>query len=179
MAEPQKRDVSVSMEQANIYGIAFALPAAILQVAGFSLVYGIQAFAPTWNLAFLVLAVLLGIFLHELIHGLAWMFFGKKPRSAIQFGFMWKTFSPYAHCTEPLGVGAYRLGTFMPGLLLGILPFVIAMLTGSGDLIWFSLFHTSAACGDWLILWLLRSVPADALVEDHPTRAGCYVIENP
>jgi hypothetical protein len=46
----------------------------------------------------------------------------------------------------------------------------------SGDLFWFSLIHTAAAGGDWLILWLIRGVKAGSLVEDHPSNAGCYVL---
>jgi hypothetical protein len=66
----------------------------------------------------------------------------------------------------------------MPGLVLGIIPFIIAMVTGSGDLLWFSLLHTTAASGDWLVLWLIRAVQSGSLVEDHPTDAGCYVLES-
>lgn len=178
MTEPQKRDVSISMLKANVYAIFFALPAAILQVFSFFRVYGIQGFEPEWNIPFLIFLILAGIPAHELIHGLSWAIVGKKPYSSIKFGFMWKTLTPYAHVKEPLEVNAYRLGAFMPGLFLGILPFIIAMLTGSGDLMWFSLLHTSAASGDWLILWVTRSVKPGSLVEDHPTNAGCYVLEN-
>lgn len=35
----------------------------------------------------------------------------------------------------------------------------------------------SSAGGDWLILWLIRNVKAGSLVEDHPSKAGCYVLE--
>jgi hypothetical protein len=34
-----------------------------------------------------------------------------------------------------------------------------------------------AAGGDLLILLLVRNVGATCLVEDHPIRAGCYVLE--
>jgi hypothetical protein len=85
--------------------------------------------------------------------------------------------TPYAHCNQPLEVTAYRVGTFMPGLVLGILPFVVALVSASGDWFWFSLLHTTAACGDWLVLWVIRSVKPGSLVEDHPTNAGCYVLE--
>ncbi len=180
MIEIQKRDLSIPMEKANKYGIFMALPVAVVQVASFSFLHGFEDFDPNpkWNLTILVLIVLAGIATHEVIHGLAWAMFGKKPLSAIKFGFMWKTITPYAHCQEPLEVNAYRLGAFMPGLVLGIIPFLIAMLTGSGDLMWFSLVHTSAACGDWLVLWLIRTVTPGSFVEDHPTNAGCYVLEN-
>lgn len=66
---------------------------------------------------------------------------------------------------------------FMPGFMLGILPYFLSLILGDGNLFWFSLIHTSAAGGDWLILWLIRNVKNGTLVEDHPTNAGCYVIE--
>jgi hypothetical protein len=178
MNEPQKRDVSISMGKANLYGTILALPVAIVQVAVFSFVHGVEAFEPKWNITLLIVLILAGIVVHEIIHGVSWAMFGQKPFSAIKFGFMWKTITPYAHIKEPLEVNAYRLGIFMPGLVLGIIPFMIALLTGSGDLMWFSLLHTTAACGDWLVLWVIRPVKPGSLVEDHPTNAGCYVLES-
>lgn len=172
-----KRDVSISMEKANIYGIFFALPAVIIQLVSFLLVHGIRDLKPGMNVLLLVVIVVIGIAIHEIIHGLSWSIFGKKPLSVIQFGFYWKTFSPYAHCKVPLNVAAYRWGAIMPGLLLGFVPFFFAMFTGNSSFMWFGLFHTSAACGDWLVLWIIRAVKPGALVEDHPTKAGCYVIE--
>jgi len=32
-----------------------------------------------------------------------------------------------------------------------------------------------AAVGDAMVLWLLRGVPGDTLVEDHPDRVGCLL----
>jgi hypothetical protein len=111
----QKRDISISMEKANVLGIVFALPIVIIQFVSFVLVHGIRAFEPGMAIVPLVVIVVFGIALHEVIHGIARSLFGKKPLSAIQFGFFWKTLSPYAHCKVPLNVSAYRLGTFMPG----------------------------------------------------------------
>jgi hypothetical protein len=78
---------------------------------------------------------------------------------------------------EPVEVSAYRIGGFMPGFILGIVPYLLSLLLGNGTLFWFSIVHTAAAGGDWLILWLLRNVRKGTLVEDHPTNAGCYVVE--
>jgi hypothetical protein len=33
-----------------------------------------------------------------------------------------------------------------------------------------------AASGDAIIIWLVRDVPRDHLVVDHPDRAGCLVV---
>lgn len=177
MSDPHMRDVSISMGKASLFGSFLAIPVAIAQFAGFAAIHGFAAFEPAWNITLLIILILTGIVIHELLHGISWMVIGKKPFSAIKFGFMWKTITPYAHFKEPLEVNAYRLGIFMPGLVLGIIPFIIAMLTGSGDLLWFSLLHTTAASGDWLVLWIIRSVKPGLFVEDHPTNAGCYVLE--
>ena len=172
-----KRDLSISMARANVIVLFFSIPVVILQLAIFLLLHGTEKLGPAASSVFLIIAVLLGIVIHELIHGLSWVIFGRKPFSAIKFGFQWKSFTPYAHLTQQVEVNAYRLGAFMPGFLLGILIYVLSLVLGSGDLFWFSLVHTSAAGGDWLILWLIRKVRAGLQVEDHPTNAGCFVLE--
>jgi hypothetical protein len=172
-----KRDLSISMAQANVIVLFISIPVIILQFGIFLLLHGAERLKPTWNSAILVIAVLLGIVVHELIHGISWVIFGRKSFSAIKFGFQWKTFTPYAHLKEPVDVDAYRLGAFMPGFILGILTYVLSLVLGNGDLFWFSLIHTAAAGGDWLILWLIRNVKAGMQVQDHPTNAGCYVLE--
>lgn len=173
-----KRDLSISMDRANLTVLFTSIPVAIAQFVIFSLVHGSQKTRTTWGFAVLILLVLLGVVVHEFIHGISWMIFGHKPFSAIKFGFQWKTFTPYAHLKEPVEVNAYRLGAFMPGFILGILVYLLSLALGDGNLLWFSLVHTAAAGGDWLILWLIRDVKPGVQVEDHPTNAGCYVIES-
>jgi hypothetical protein len=170
-----KRDLSISMARANIIVLFTSIPVALIQFLIFIALHGLDNLGATWGPALLI-AILLGIFVHELIHGISWVIFGNKPFSAIKFGFQWKTITPYAHLKEPVEVNAYRIGGFMPGFILGILPYILSLVLGDGNLFWFSLVHTAAAGGDWLILWLIRSVKAGTLVEDHPTHAGCYVL---
>lgn len=173
-----KRDLSISLTRANVIVVFITIPVLILQLAIFILLYGMKNLEPTWNPVILIVVILLGVVIHELIHGITWVIFGHKPFSVIKFGFHWKTFTPYAHLKEPVDVNAYRLGGFMPGFILGILTFILSLVLGNGNLLWFSLIHTSAAGGDWLILWLIRNVQAGKQVEDHPTNAGCYVLES-
>ena len=173
-----KRDLSISMTRANIVVVVISIPLAILQFAIFSMVHGAEKLQTTWNFMLLIAVVLLGVVAHELIHGITWVIFGHKQLAAINFGFQWKTLTPYAHLKEPVEVKAYRMGAFMPGFILGILTYILSILLGNGNLFWFSLVHTVAAGGDWLILWLIRNVKAGMQVEDHPTNASCYVIES-
>lgn len=172
-----KRDHTISMLWANVAGIFIAIVLIILQFVFYHTIHGIRQMEPALDAALLIGAIVVGILIHELIHGITWMIAGDLPFSAVRFGFQWKTITPYAHLKEPVEVNAYRIATFMPGLLLGIIPYIFSLLFANGGLFWFGLVHTSAASGDWLILWLIRNIKAGSKVEDHPTRAGCYVIE--
>jgi hypothetical protein len=54
-------------------------------------------------------------------------------------------------------------------------PIMAGWITGNGWLLCFGLLFLIAASGDFLVLWLMRDIPADWMVEDHPHRAGCVV----
>jgi len=176
-----KRDLSVSMAKANLYGL-MVLPLVVLQSILYLGVWGSERFFDGLaimfgKLVYFMLIFIAGTILHELIHEVSWSYFGKKPLNAIKFGFRLKALTPYAHCKEPLGVRAYRTGALMPGFVLGILPSGIGIITGNGWIMIFGLLFTLASGGDLLVLWLIRKVKAGELVQDHPTKAGCYVIE--
>ena len=173
----RKRDLSISMARANVIATFIMLPVMILQFLMFVGLHGADRLSPAGSTVLLIVLVLLGVVLHELIHGIGWIVFGQKSFSAITFGFQWKTITPYAHLNEPVEVRAYRISAFLPGFVLGILPFLLSLVLGSGALFWFGLVHTTAAGGDWLILWLIRNVRSGLRVEDHPTNAGCYILE--
>ena len=173
-----KRDLSISMARANIVVLFVSIPVAVLQFAIFSILHGAEKMEATWGFVLLLAGIFVGVVVHELLHGLTWVIFGRTPFSTIKFGFQWKTLGPYAHLKEPVEVNAYRLGAFMPGFILGMLTYIFSLVFGNGNLFWFGLIHTAAAGGDWLILWLIRNVKVGSQVEDHPTNAGCYVIES-
>ena len=173
-----KRDLSISMVRANVVVIFISIPIVIVQLALFIMIHGAEQLQVTWNILVVILVVFLSVVLHELIHGITWMILGRKPLSAIKFGFQWRTITPYAHLKEPAEVNAYRIGGFMPGFILGICPYILSLVLGDSNLFWFGLAHTAAAGGDWLILWLIRNVKPGMLVEDHSTNAGCYVLES-
>ena len=172
-----KKDISISMSEAASKSLLIAIPAAIIQAAPFILLHGIPATPASANMALYGFLLLFGILAHELIHMFAWAFFAKKPLNVFKLGFQWKVLTPYAHCKEPMDIRPYRIGSYAPGLLLGILPWLVSLFTGSILFFLFGLLYTTTASGDFLILWIIRNVRPNTLVEDHPTNAGCYVIE--
>ena len=186
----EERDLSISLFQANIYGLLLLVPVALLAAVhlliwrDFSFGITVFEFSPevasvtfqTWSVLALLVAIVAGIVVHELLHAISWISLGRKPWSAIRFGIVWKALAPYAHLTEPIEVRAYRWGVAMPGLVLGIAPYLVGLTTGVGQVVLFGLIFTAAAAGDALILWVIRSVEVGESVEDHPSRVGCYVI---
>jgi len=172
-----KRDMSIPMGEAANKSLLIAIFAAIIQIVSLFLAHGYPVVTITANIVLYEFLLLLGIFIHELIHMAAWALSAKKSLKAFKLGFQWKSFTPYAHCKEPMDIRSYRIGSFAPGFLLGILPWLISLVTGNLLFFFYGFLYTAAASGDFFVLWMLRDVKPNTLVEDHPTNAGCYVIE--
>ena len=129
------------------------------------------------NLLWIILALIAGIIVHELIHAITWIYFGEKKKEQIKFGVNWKTLTPYVHCNEPMDITSYRWGAAAPGIVLGVIPYLVGLIVQNPLLAIFGLFFCFAASGDAIILWILRKVEKGKMVEDHPKNAGCYVID--
>ena len=172
----------MSMVRATFYSVFFAIPATVLLMGAYLLLWGKQGLIDTRMMVYksfslTIIVLIIGVLVHELLHGLTWTWLGKKPFSAIRYGINLKVLSPYAHCREPLNIQAYRWGALMPGLLLGVIPAVLGIISGNGLYMSFGLLFTVAAGGDAMVLWSLRSEDSNALVLDHPSNAGCCIVE--
>ena len=174
-------DRSVSALTANGYALAFVVPAGAALLGAFLALHGWRPLYAATDAALdrplvplLVFAG--GVLAHEALHAAAWRLAGRVPAEAVRLGFQWKALTPYAHCAVPMAAGPYRVGAAVPGVVLGLGPALLGLAVGSGAVFLFGLLFTLAAGGDALVLWLLRDVPADRLVADHPTRAGCLVL---
>lgn len=176
----EKRDYSVSMLKAQTASLPFGF-IAVAEVLLFGSLHGFPRIGDAIDILmpwYFIPIFLIGIVLHELIHGVAWKFAANIPFSQITFGFQWKTITPFAHCRIPIPKRAYVIGTAMPAAVLGIIPVLISLANGSGWMLIIGVLFTFAAVGDFLIIYLIRTVPWNALVEDHPTNAGCFAYEN-
>lgn len=174
-----KRDLSISMGKAYLSIFLIVGPLCILLILLYRALWGIgnllEGLSRLTDWRSIIPILLIGVPLHEIIHGLAWAYFGKKSPKCIRFGFQWRSLTPYAHCQVPIRAGAYRWGAGMPALLLGFLPYALGLIIGQGWFAAFGLLFILAAGGDLLVLWLIREVKREALVEDHPSRVGCVV----
>ena len=132
----------------------------------------------SWGEMFSLLTALWVIVLvvvHEGVHAVAWKYSSGLPWSKFSFGIDKKSLSPYCHADAPMDVRAYRIGGGAPLVLVGILPFIYALIVGNAMWAFLSAVLISAAVGDIYVLWSLRNVPDDALCLDHPSQAGCII----
>lgn len=173
-----QRDLSISMKDAATKSLVIAGPIALVQVVAYFVIHKFLHIPANVSMFWFAFFLLAGIFIHELIHLLSWKIFTRFPWSTFKIGFQWKVLTPYAHCNQPMDIFPYRIGSAAPGLLLGIVPWLISLFNGNVLLFFYGLAFTTAAGGDFLILWMLRTVKPHTLVEDHPSNAGCYIYEN-
>ncbi len=176
---PGYRDVSIPMSALTRPGIAIGAALALLVLVPFWLMHGIKGWlemSPLTGLA-LAAALLVLLVVHELLHALAWLVAGRLRWEQISFGFDRASLNPYTHIAAPMTAHAYRIGAVTPGLVTGALPTLAAWALGSGPLSLIGAFMSVGAVGDVIVLWVIRQVPGDTLVLDHPTRAGCWVKE--
>jgi hypothetical protein len=179
-----KKDLTVPVWKAFLFTVAL-LPLVLLLYWIYLLIWDPQgsegSFGGTYGTAALIAALVVvyfgGVIVHELIHGLCFAYFGGKPLSSVEFGMHWKMLSAYASLPEPIPARAYRIGTAMPGLVLGVVPYLVGLATGNVWVTLFGVVFTWSAGGDALILLVMRGVGPRELVEDSPTRVGCYVLE--
>lgn len=174
------REYTLNFIQANVYALALYIPITAAFILPYAWFYGWPALGTDIlkffiNIPVFVISLIAGTVAHESIHALCWSWMDDIPWKKIHFGFKWKVLTPYVHCPEPVEVTNYRWGVAMPGIVLGIIPYLLALFFQNGWLLGFGLFFTLAAGGDILILWLLRNVSKGAMVQDHPQKVGCAI----
>ncbi len=177
----QKKDLSVSIAMVNLLSIPILILSVAVILIPFVLMWNSNltsaSFMDFFYLTNLIPVLIIGTIVHELLHGFGWLIFGKQKLSDIKFGINWKFLTPYAHCKNPVKAKVYRAGTILPGIILGIIPSIIAIITGNAWLLYFGIIFTAVAGGDFTILFIIRKAKSDQLIEDHPERAGCYIYE--
>jgi len=175
------KDISISALQANLYAIPIILISSIFLIFPFVLIWDWQTFTKGFHTIYLALpyfisAFVIGAFIHEALHALGFLIFGKLKFSQVKIGIIWRYITPYAHCKIPLKAPVYRVDLLLPAILLGMTPALVALFTGKGWLLIYGTLFTFLAGGDLLVFWLIRKVRINELVKDHPERCGCYII---
>lgn len=184
-----EKKLTIDLKKANIYSLKILLYSCVVFLIPYVFLWQYQFSFENFSRTFKRLIekytflsgfiplffMVLGIVLHELIHGLTFLPFCKDGFKSIKFGFLKQYLTPYCHCKEPLKLKYYRIGVIMPAIILGFLPSVWAIITGNFYLLCFGIFFIMGAAGDFMILMILKNENPEDLVLDHPSEAGCFV----
>lgn len=177
----RKTDLTIGIVRANVLTFVIGIPVVAVAFALFTLVNGTDGFViGALGNPLLLVAMLVLVVVHELIHGLTWSRFTPNGMADIEFGFMKEYLTPYCTCKAPLPKTGYIIGSLAPGVLLGIVPTIVAIAMGSVSLLFLGVIMTLSGGGDALIVALLlrhKFTGAEQLIFDHPTQAGCLVFE--
>ncbi|MDO4225276.1 MAG: DUF3267 domain-containing protein [Bergeyella zoohelcum] len=182
-----KEKVTIDILKANVFSIVVAFLAIFIFAVPFFIIWGFDSkmiiirniFQSTpLVLIAMMFSVILGIILHEIIHGIFFVIFAKNGFSSIKFGVLWEMLTPYCHCKEPLKIKQYIIGVIMPSIILGFIPAVLSLFFGSIYLLFFGIFFIMVAAGDFMIILSLRKYHKEDFVQDHPSEVGCWVFIN-
>ena len=171
----KQENVTISAGKANTIGIliggAVSLPFAI--AFHFMVGYNNHETVPLY-LILCPVALIAGIIIHELLHGLGWSFFAKDRFKSISFGVVWSALMPYCTCKDALRKGGYIVGLLMPLVVLGIIPAIVSCFIGSFYLNCFAILMIISAGGDLLVMGLIlwTRFEGDVYFVDHPTQIG-------
>lgn len=175
--------LTISILSANLFGFLITLPFIILLGVAFVLLSdrSLWHYSTAESILFTILFIV-GIVVHELIHGLTWGIVAKHHFHSIEFGVVWKQLTPYCCCMEALTKFHYILGCVMPVFVLGGLAGIAAVLFSNVLLLLFSFAMILGGGGDLLIILKLltyRTTNKDVLYHDHPYEVGLVVFERP
>lgn len=134
-------------------------------------------FADAGAIATLVGAYVLSIPLHEALHVFGFRRLGKAPPGSTRI--RWAGLSAFTHCAAPVRAGPYRAAVALPGLVLGVVPVVVGLVSGLALPTLYGALLTGSAIGDARVLLALRNVPANATVQFVAEHAGYEIIRQP
>ncbi len=180
--EDGRRKVAIDLEKANTFALYILVASILVLGAAYFLIWPgtfakstFKSLATMESVLSFFVAMLVGVVVHELIHGVTFACFAPSGLKSISFGVIWKMLTPYCHCNEPVSLRQYQLAAFMPCLVLGIIPAVVALCIPSLWLLLLAIFFIAAAAGDLWMMWLLTKEAPECRVLDHPSEAGFYL----
>ena len=170
------KDYTIGFGRANVISFVLIIPILLFFLLPYILIWDYESFKAGRDVFgdYIVPLLLGGIIVHEFLHGITWMFFASGKMKSIKFGIKWEYLTPYCHCKEGLKINHYRIGGAMPLVVMGLIPSLIAIISGNGFLLCFGIVFTWVAAGDIIIIFVSGNIERGIYVFDHPDKIGFY-----
>lgn len=181
------RTITISVAKANELALTLTVPPVIALLVVFFLLHPLNLDDLSIGTMFgmtaaVFVAFFVLIFAHEGIHGLVWGICAPDHFKSISFGVIWAMLTPYCTCSQPLSRAAYFVGVLAPTIVLGVVPCIIALFTGSYFLMAIGCLMIIGGGGDIAVIRQLIKAHMSgphALCLDHPYECGSVVFEKP
>jgi Putative zincin peptidase len=166
--------------QGNLYGGFVGVFLFYLSIQLHQLIYVTSA--KEWLHGFGILGIagwmFASVVVHEGLHGFTWKLCNmRNPTFRVEFSFSWKACAFFTHAVGLMPIRAYIAGSAAPGVLLGLLPVIVGLMSGLIAFTIFGAFNLAVSGGDFVMLWITRQMAANCQVLDHPTRIGFLTID--
>ncbi len=172
----QREDLTIGIARANIMAILLGAPPGILFVLLYcARFWGTSAHRidVSW-MTYMIM--ILAIVVHEGIHGFFWGLFAEHGFKSVEFGFIKEYLTPYCTCSDPLKKNHYIIGALMPTIILGLIPMIASLFTGSLAMLAFGIFMYFGGGGDQMIILKLlkykQKEGKEVIFLDHPYECG-------
>lgn len=169
----REKDVTITSGKAMAYGILCALPFVLV----FGLMYRLLLMERAYLLevsglsfyCIFIAIIVISVVIHELLHGVGWAAASGKGWNVVRFNI--NAMMPSCACKVALEKRAYLIGVLMPFLVLGFGSVLfIFIYPGTVSLLTMMVNFVSAGADLMIAIHVLRE--RDALIVDHPTKAG-------
>jgi len=137
----------------TITGLIFGIPYYFLWYENLEAVFNTDADIQTRaiGIGVTVIVLIIGFIAHEVIHGVFYAIFCKNKFKSVKIGVVPKKGYAYCECKEILRTNQFAIGLLMPTIILGIIPSIASLFTGSFNLLLFGMIFTGAGGSDLLI----------------------------
>ncbi|MCI0766558.1 DUF3267 domain-containing protein [Bacillus sp. TL12] len=178
MVQSEKKELLIDIKKCTKIANISLLLLGIITFIIYSLLWGISInldyiFLTTSFVLYFVL-----IIAHELLHAIGFIVFGKAVYKDIKFGIILRYFMPYAHCKIPMQNQNYKKALLLPVIVTGIIPLLIGITFEYGLLTFVSVGLVASGVGDMMIYQLIKNLPSETMIQDHPSEPGCIALEN-
>lgn len=161
----------------NLSLLMFLIPLIISSLLNI-LVFGSNKTTGIWYVDFIIYVIsgVMLIVLHELLHALGFIVFGKASTKEVKFGVAPKQGMVFCTCSKPMPAKAYLLALVIPVIVTGIIPLIIVTIVG--NFFWIVLFSimVSGGAGDLVMLNRVRKHNKEQLIMDHPKAPAYYLV---
>jgi len=128
------------------------------------------------GLVIFIVGYIILMFLHEGIHAIGFIVFGKAKKEDVSFGVIIKQGMIYCTTKKPLLASAYKISVILPLIITGLIPLIVVIISGHFNYIFLFSLLVSGAAGDITMFNRIKRLNKNQLILDHPKAPAYYLM---